>query len=109
MQAWRDRSAEYATDAVASSAGRSSEFVAMREDGRMTDEDHDKGHRGAEDSAPEQGRTVVVVGPDGAPIGTMEVGADDTDAHEDPSRLVEQPAKVMRIGSMIKQLLEEVR
>ncbi len=27
----------------------------------------------------------------------------------DPSRMVEQPAKVMRIGSMIKQLLEEVR
>jgi hypothetical protein len=28
---------------------------------------------------------------------------------EDPAALVEQPAKVMRIGSMIKQLLEEVR
>jgi len=28
---------------------------------------------------------------------------------EDPSKLIEQPAKVMRIGSMIKQLLEEVR
>jgi hypothetical protein len=27
----------------------------------------------------------------------------------DPSETVEQPAKVMRIGSMIKQLLEEVR
>ncbi|MEV6526022.1 bacterial proteasome activator family protein [Longispora sp. NPDC051575] len=32
-----------------------------------------------------------------------------SDEHDDPSRLVEQPAKVMRIGSMIKQLLEEVR
>ncbi|WP_018349143.1 bacterial proteasome activator family protein [Longispora albida] len=31
------------------------------------------------------------------------------DDDHDPSRLVEQPAKVMRIGSMIKQLLEEVR
>jgi hypothetical protein len=51
--------------------------------------------------------TVVVVGPDGRPVGTV-----DTDAQadgEDPSRLIEQPAKVMRIGSMIKQLLEEVR
>ncbi len=56
----------------------------------------------------EQSRTVVVVGPDGQPIGTMEVGSDD-DAREDPSRLIEHPAKVMRIGSMIKQLLEEVR
>ncbi|MBA3489750.1 MAG: bacterial proteasome activator family protein [Longispora sp.] len=27
----------------------------------------------------------------------------------DPSRMVEQPAKVMRIGSMVKQLIEEVR
>jgi proteasome activator-like protein len=59
----------------------------------------------------ESGRTVVVVGPDGRPVGTMEVGpegAGDED-REDPSRLVEQPAKVMRIGNMIKQLLEEVR
>ncbi|MEJ3742404.1 bacterial proteasome activator family protein [Actinomycetes bacterium KLBMP 9797] len=51
--------------------------------------------------------TVVVVGPDGRPVGTV-----DTDAEsdgDDPSRLVEQPAKVMRIGNMIKQLLEEVR
>ena len=46
---------------------------------------------------------MVVVGPDGQPIGT--VGGRD----EDPSRLIEQPAKVMRIGTMIKQLLEEVR
>lgn len=50
-----------------------------------------------------------MVGPDGAPIGTMEIGANDSDASEDPSRLIEHPAKVMRIGSMIKQLLEEVR
>lgn len=54
-------------------------------------------------------RTVVVVGPDGAPIGTMAVGSADSDTREDPSRLIEHPAKVMRIGSMIKQLLEEVR
>lgn len=55
--------------------------------------------------------TVVVVGPDGRPLGTVEV--DETSrkqaAAEDPSSLIEQPAKVMRIGSMIKQLLEEVR
>src|SRR5687768_7161841 len=51
--------------------------------------------------------TVVVVGPDGRPIGTVEV--DGSNSEEDPSRLIEQPAKVMRIGSMIKQLLEEVK
>ncbi len=57
-------------------------------------------------------RTVVVVGPDGRPVGTVEVDpskADGERAEEDPSTLVEQPAKVMRIGSMIKQLLEEVK
>ena len=51
--------------------------------------------------------TVVVVGPDGRPVGTVDAG--NGAAEEDPSRLIEQPAKVMRIGSMIKQLLEEVR
>jgi hypothetical protein len=56
-------------------------------------------------------RTVVVVGPDGRPVGTVEVNGDQSGEGdgEDPSRLIEQPAKVMRVGSMIKQLLEEVR
>ncbi|MBX6357841.1 MAG: bacterial proteasome activator family protein [Micromonosporaceae bacterium] len=56
-------------------------------------------------------RTVVVVGPDGRPVGTVEVSGDQPGEGdgEDPARLVEQPAKVMRVGSMIKQLLEEVR
>lgn len=56
-------------------------------------------------------RTVVVVGPDGQPVGTMAVTGEAAAAEEreDPSKLVEQPAKVMRIGSMIKQLLDEVR
>ena len=51
--------------------------------------------------------TVIVVGPDGRPMGTVE--ADGNVAPEDPGSLIEQPAKVMRIGSMIKQLLEEVK
>ena len=34
---------------------------------------------------------------------------DSEDGPTNPADLVEQPAKVMRIGSMIKQLLEEVR
>jgi Protein of unknown function (DUF2587) len=57
-------------------------------------------------------RTVVVVGPDGRPVGTLEVDAAQAEGgrtEEDPSNLIEQPAKVMRIGSMIKQLLEEVK
>ena len=57
----------------------------------------------------------VVVGPDGHPV--LEAAAEPEEAvdernGEDPTsvaEMVEQPAKVMRIGSMIKQLLEEVR
>jgi hypothetical protein len=46
---------------------------------------------------------VVVVTPDGMAVS----GAGDDEPS--PTELIEQPAKVMRIGSMIKQLLEEVR
>jgi len=56
----------------------------------------------------DESRTVLVVGPDGRPIGAMSDGDGDGDG-DDPARLIEQPAKVMRIGTMIKQLLEEVR
>jgi hypothetical protein len=63
-----------------------------------------------ENAEPARPQTVVVVGPDGQPLGTAKVDASDTPSEEeDLSRLIGQPAKVMRIGSMIKQLLEEVR
>jgi Protein of unknown function (DUF2587) len=55
---------------------------------------------------------VVVVGPDGQPMGEMEMPAEavgDDGEGTDPTGQIAQPAKVMRIGSMIKQLLEEVR
>jgi len=58
--------------------------------------------------AVENERHVVVVGPDGAPVGTARVPTDGNTG-QDVTDLVEQPAKVMRIGTMIKQLLEEVR
>jgi proteasome activator-like protein len=57
----------------------------------------------------------VVVGPDGLPVieDAAELGEQPNEMiGEDPAsvaEMVEQPAKVMRIGSMIKQLLEEVR
>jgi hypothetical protein len=38
----------------------------------------------------------------------LDAGTDD-DAREDITSMVGQPAKVMRIGTMIKQLLDEVR
>ena len=51
---------------------------------------------------------IVVVGPD-----QMAVAGGESDGEDDEQRsvtdLVEQPAKVMRIGSMIRQLLEEVK
>ncbi|MFJ5230285.1 bacterial proteasome activator family protein [Kitasatospora sp. NPDC088391] len=57
---------------------------------------------------------VLIVGPDGMPVGTASAGgfgrSEDGEPRELPvTEMVEQPAKVMRIGSMIKQLLEEVR
>jgi hypothetical protein len=41
--------------------------------------------------------------------GDPRVGSDEDDDGKSLTDLVEQPAKVMRIGTMIKQLLEEVR
>ncbi|WP_460794353.1 bacterial proteasome activator family protein [Nocardioides pacificus] len=66
---------------------------------------------------------IVIIGPDGQPLGTVPAsalnampqdGQTDGDDEEDQdgrsiTDLVEQPAKVMRIGSMIRQLLEEVK
>src|ERR1700761_1748912 len=61
-----------------------------------------------ENSSQDQGRPqVVVVGPDGMAIASHE---EQGDGSERPiTEMVEQPAKVMRIGSMIRQLLDEVK
>ncbi|MEV7416017.1 bacterial proteasome activator family protein [Streptomyces sp. NPDC089919] len=55
----------------------------------------------SQDSPP----NVLIVGQDELAVG----GADDESREVPVTEMVEQPAKVMRIGSMIKQLLEEVR
>lgn len=55
------------------------------------------------DQENEQPQQVVLMGADGSPMGAIPDGA------EGVADMVEQPAKVMRIGTMIKQLLEEVR
>jgi len=64
---------------------------------------------------------IIVVGPDGRPVHAMTMPSSmvpdgDSDGHRgdahsglEVAEQVEQPAKVMRIGSMIRQLLEEVR
>ncbi|WP_374202834.1 bacterial proteasome activator family protein [Saccharothrix sp. S26] len=69
--------------------------------GRMSE-----AHRGDQ---VENERHVVVVGPDGSPVGAARLPSGEEAGGQDVTDLVEQPAKVMRIGTMIKQLLEEVR
>ena len=64
----------------------------------MTQQPHDNEHQ------------ILVVGPDGHPIDGDGDGGDlGVDPDEVAREFVQQPAKVMRIGSMIKGLLEEVR
>jgi hypothetical protein len=53
------------------------------------------------------GDRVIVVTPEG--MGVASTSQDEDAGERNPAELVEQPAKVMRIGSMIKQLLDEVR
>jgi hypothetical protein len=56
--------------------------------------------------------TMVVIGPDGMAV-TQPVpqpqGGEEGDEERHVTDLVEQPAKVMRIGGMIRQLLDEVK
>ncbi|MFT4082581.1 MAG: bacterial proteasome activator family protein [Nocardioides sp.] len=58
----------------------------------------------------EQQGPVMVIGPDGQPV-AMAAATEEAEESEERgiTDLVEQPAKVMRIGSMIRQLLEEVK
>ncbi|WP_232847914.1 bacterial proteasome activator family protein [Occultella kanbiaonis] len=74
--------------------GERSDDADQPDDGAGTVADERSG------SKPERPR-VVVASASGLGVATEE-GAD-------PASLVEEPAKVMRIGTMIKQLLEEVR
>lgn len=57
----------------------------------------------------DESHRVVLIGPDGQPMGEVVDDADERSELTSVADLVEQPAKVMRIGSMIKQLLEEVK
>src|SRR3954454_12716761 len=61
----------------------------------------------------EHPQQVVVVGPDGRPVGTMPMPQGGPDDDGGPAaglaEMVEQAPKMMRIATMINQLLEEVR
>ena len=77
------------------------------------------GEQGGQDDGEQGERQVVIIGPDGKPIGAVPesaiamaqagAGGDGESEERAITDLVEQPAKVMRIGSMIRQLLEEVK
>lgn len=60
--------------------------------------------------ANERQRQVMVIGPDGQPVEAAAThDAAEAVATPGPAETIGEPAKVMRIGTMIKQLLEEVR
>jgi hypothetical protein len=53
---------------------------------------------------------VMIIDPQGSQVpGQMAGASQDDDDSEQVTELVEEPAKVMRIGSMIRMLLEEVK
>ncbi|MCW2761462.1 MAG: hypothetical protein JWR85_1663 [Marmoricola sp.] len=52
---------------------------------------------------------LTVIGPDGQPVTVQAGSGDDEGGERNVTDLVEQPAKVMRIGRMVQQLLEEVK
>jgi hypothetical protein len=53
---------------------------------------------------------IMVIGPDGQPVAIQaDTEQDDEAGERNVTDLVEQPAKVMRIGRMVQQLLEEVK
>ena len=75
-----------------------------------------------QDDRPTEGRPTgkrpteaqpTVIGPDGHPVAVQDGhghdGEQGGDGERNVTELVEQPAKVMRIGRMVQQLLEEVK
>jgi len=83
----------------------------MSEQQRPETDGDDGESRGVPTTVTSDGERVVVVTPDGmgvAPHDAAPAGA-NRERPTNPADLVEQPAKVMRIGSMVKQLLDEVR
>ena len=82
----------------------------MTDQPRQPDQD-DPEERAVPATVTSDGERVVVVTPDGMGVAPQEPepSQEERERPSNPADLVEQPAKVMRIGSMVKQLLEEVR
>jgi hypothetical protein len=62
----------------------------------------------SEQTPEDEGPRLVIIGPDGEQADLTPSDDEESEART-VTDLVEQPAKVMRIGSMIRQLLEEVK
>ena len=80
----------------------------------MTQPTSDPSPQQQPDAETEDDPRVVIIGPNGMAVsGGKSSGSTGDDDGDDDERhvtdLVEQPAKVMRIGSMIRQLLDEVK
>ncbi|MGA8047144.1 MAG: proteasome activator [Dermatophilaceae bacterium] len=77
----------------------------------MTNQPEEQDEQSTSGVAASDGERVVVVTPGGMGVAEHGSGQREGDDRErrGPTDLVEQPAKVMRIGSMVKSLLEEVR
>ena len=78
----------------------------MSDEPRTTEDEQADEPQQAHGTATIDDDRVVVITPGGMGVADR---SDDGRQPQNPADLVEQPAKVMRIGSMIKQLLEEVR
>ena len=78
----------------------------MNDQPQSTQDDDTDDSREVHGTATVDDDRVVIVTPGGMGVADR---TEDGKQSQNPADLVEQPAKVMRIGSMIKQLLEEVR
>ena len=83
----------------------------MSEQHRPEPDQDDSERQGVPVTVTSDGERVVVVTPDGMGVADQDTPPADQarERPTNPADLVEQPAKVMRIGSMVKQLLDEVR
>jgi len=82
-------------------------MTALSYGGDMTQQ-HPDSSTGAHDDGGGEPH-VVVIGPGKMGSSGSPRDAEDDDGERNITELVEQPAKVMRIGGMIRQLLEEVK
>jgi len=82
----------------------------MSEQHHPEQDQDDSERQGTPVTVTSDGERVVVVTPDGMGVAAHDdPPAEPRERPTNPADLVEQPAKVMRIGSMVKQLLDEVR